>query len=130
MHLLSREAFKTAVFQRDGSKCVFCKKPGIDAHHIFDRKLFADGGYYLNNGATVCDKCHRLCEGTVIDLKAVWGACGIVEPLYPPGLDTGKQYDKWGNEVLELGRAFGPLKDDEGMLRAVKHAGLYWLFFR
>lgn len=34
--------------------CVFCKKPATEVHHILDRKLFDDGGYYENNGASVC----------------------------------------------------------------------------
>ena len=51
---LTRDQFRNGVFARDGHKCVLCQAPGQDAHHIMERRLFPDGGYYLDNGATVC----------------------------------------------------------------------------
>lgn len=45
MKLLSREDFKTLVFKRDQNKCVVCSSGAVDAHHLLERKLFADGGY-------------------------------------------------------------------------------------
>ena len=54
--LLSRDEFREGVFERDGHKCVVCKEQGKDAHHILERRLFNDGGYYLDNGATLCEK--------------------------------------------------------------------------
>src|ERR1035437_2446636 len=60
--LLEREEFKKQVFSRDGGKCIFCEKDAVDAHHIFDRKLFTDeeslGGYFLYNGASLCEEHH------------------------------------------------------------------------
>ena len=56
MSLLSRAEFRDSVFKRDKNKCVFCDKAAIDAHHIIERKLWNDGGYYLNNGASVCEE--------------------------------------------------------------------------
>jgi 5-methylcytosine-specific restriction endonuclease McrA len=60
--LLTREQYKNAVFKRDNHTCIFCDLPAVDAHHILDRKLFADGGYYLSNGASVCEQHHWDCE--------------------------------------------------------------------
>jgi 5-methylcytosine-specific restriction endonuclease McrA len=57
-----REAFNTAVFQRDGGKCVLCGAPGVDAHHITDRHELPNGGYVPENGITVCEACHLDCE--------------------------------------------------------------------
>lgn len=58
-----REAFKAAVFQRDGNKCVFCKNTSLlDAHHITDRSDIVNGGYVLENGITVCAEHHLACE--------------------------------------------------------------------
>jgi hypothetical protein len=37
--LLTREVFRTAVFARDGDRCVICGAPGQDAHHIVERQL-------------------------------------------------------------------------------------------
>jgi 5-methylcytosine-specific restriction endonuclease McrA len=47
-HLLTRDEFRVGVFARDGKTCVACGKPGQDAHHIIERRLWPDGGYYLD----------------------------------------------------------------------------------
>ena len=64
--LLSRDKFRESVFSRDNNKCVFCGKPAKDAHHILERRLWDDGGYYLDNGASGCEEHHILCEKTLI----------------------------------------------------------------
>jgi 5-methylcytosine-specific restriction endonuclease McrA len=56
--LLTRDEFRKQVFERDNYRCVICgakngdKHVKLDAHHIIERRLWADGGYYLENGAT------------------------------------------------------------------------------
>ncbi|KWA83726.1 hypothetical protein WL29_20375 [Burkholderia ubonensis] len=118
--LLSRENFKRYVFLRAGGRCVFCPAPAVDAHHIIERKLFADGGYYLGNGAAVCDAHHWQCETTELSVADVRAAAGIQSPVLPAGFDACKTYDKWGNELHEGGfRVAGPLAEDEGMLKAL-----------
>ena len=94
--LLSREQFRKKVFERDKGRCVFCREAAADAHHILDRKLFKDGGYYLNNGAAVCSKHHLDCEEGRISVEDIRYACRIVNMVLPPGLDPGLRYDKWG----------------------------------
>ncbi len=60
---LIRKAFRDAVFQRDGYKCVFCDiDEGLDAHHITDRTLMPKGGYVLENGITLCPEHHLIAE--------------------------------------------------------------------
>lgn len=66
MELLSRDEFRNLVFIRDKYKCVICKDPAKDAHHIMDRKLFEDGGYFIDNGASLCGPCHIKAETNVI----------------------------------------------------------------
>lgn len=58
--LLTREEFKRQVFGRTSGKCCVpgCECAAVDAHHIMDRKLWSDGGYYLTNGAALCSKHH------------------------------------------------------------------------
>jgi len=56
--LLSRTEFREGVFERDKLKCVICGAPAVDAHHIIERRLFPDGGYYLDNGSSLCGDCH------------------------------------------------------------------------
>jgi hypothetical protein len=100
--LLTREQFRDAVFGRDKFKCVVCGGPGIDAHHILDRKLFPDGGYYLDNGVTLCSGCHLLAEtsdGLRYSPQKIREAASILEPVLPPGYAPGIKYDKWGTPV-------------------------------
>jgi len=47
VELLTRDQFREAVFARDKGRCVICGAEGKDAHHIMERSLFDDGGYYL-----------------------------------------------------------------------------------
>jgi hypothetical protein len=94
--LLTRQQFNERVFKRDKHKCVFCKKPAVDAHHILDRKLFLDGGYYLDNGASVCEDCHLRCEQCDLTVEEVRAACGITNVVLPPELSPDVSYDKWG----------------------------------
>ena len=58
--LLSREDFKKFGFALKGGKCCIpgCEECAVDAHHIMDRKLWSDGGYYLSNCAPLCARHH------------------------------------------------------------------------
>lgn len=95
--ILSREQFTTICLKRDGGKCVFCKKPATEVHHILDRKLFDNGGYYEDNGASVCGKCHLLCEDLSYTIRQVREACNIKQIVIPPDYDINYVIDKWGN---------------------------------
>lgn len=123
--LLTRDQFREGVFARDNHKCVFCGEPAVDAHHILERRLFPDGGYYLNNGASVCEKHHLECEMTLITVDAVRSACGITKPVRPPHLYEDVVYDKWGNVCLDNGtRLRGDLFDDESVQKILKQGGV------
>lgn len=99
--LLTRDEFRESVFKRDGNKCVICKNEAADAHHILDRKLFSDGGYYLNNGASLCYEHHIEAEKCEISVEEIREAAGITEIILPEGFDRSLVYDKWGQEVDE-----------------------------
>ncbi len=101
--LLSRTEFSECVMKRDNYACVFCKDPATSAHHIIERKLFDDGGYYMDNGASVCDAHHWDCEKTDISVEDVRKACKISNVVIPNHFDMSKSYDKWGNIVLDNG---------------------------
>lgn len=98
--LLSREAFKQAVFKRDHYQCVMCGAPAVDAHHIIERHLWGDGGYYLENGASVCAEHHLQCESTEISVTTLREKCGIQTIWQPPHLYNEYLYDKWGNPLI------------------------------
>lgn len=116
--LLSRNDFKDAVFTRDGNTCIFCDLPAKDAHHIIERRLWPDSGYYLNNGASVCAEHHLECEMTVRSVEEVREACGITKKIIPPHLYDDVIYDKWANILLPNGtRLKGELFSDGSVQR-------------
>lgn len=123
--LLSRDEFREGVFARDGNTCVFCDKPAADAHHIMERRLWPDGGYYLDNGASVCEEHHIACESTRISVEQVREACGITKVLVPPHLYADQPYDKWGNPILANGtRLKGELFADESVQKILAKGGV------
>ncbi len=133
--LLTRDEFSKAVFERDGMRCVMCGTfphdnvfvTNLDAHHIMERRLFPDGGYYLDNGATLCSGdmpgggCHLKAEQTLFECDQLRVQCGIKEIILPPHLYRDQIYDKWGNPVLMNGtRLRGELFDDESVQKVLK----------
>jgi len=69
--LLTREEFKKQIFRKTNGKCCVpgCNCDAVDAHHIMDRKLWNDGGYYVSNGAALCSKHHLDAERGLITPK-------------------------------------------------------------
>ena len=127
--LLSREQFVAKVFARSNGRCAFCAKKAVNAHHILERKLFEDGGYYLANGIAVCEAHHWACETTRITVKEALFAIGQPKALLPKGWDPLADYDKWGNKLRSDGlREAGPLFDDTGCRKALAAGGFLGLF--
>jgi hypothetical protein len=129
--LLTRDVFKVMVFKRSAGRCTFCECAAVDAHHIYDRKLYPNtGGYFLSNGAAVCERHHWECETTIISVEDVCAAAQIVEPVLPDCLDASLRYDKWGNEIRVDGtRSPGPLFGDDGARKALALGGKLGLFY-
>lgn len=118
--LLSRDEFRRGVFARDGNCCVICRQAGQDAHHIIERRLFPDGGYYIDNGATLCRAHHMDAETTVLSCEEIREAAGIRNVILPPHLYSDQRYDKWGNPILDNGRRLrGELFYDESVQKAL-----------
>ena len=127
--LLTRNVFRESVFLRDHDKCVICGEPGQDAHHIIERRLFTApeefGGYFINNGATVCGPCHIKCEQTVITVEQVRDAAKIVKKVVPSYMYEDDVFDKWGNAILANGmRLRGPLFYDESVQKVLESGGV------
>jgi hypothetical protein len=93
--LLTRTAFREAVFYRDRECCVNCGDPGKDAHHLLERRLFRDGGYYLNNGVTLCSACHLEAEKTLLSVERLRMRAGITVAVLPSHFYPDQMYDKW-----------------------------------
>lgn len=123
--LLTRDAFREGVFERDGHRCVMCQEPAKDAHHILERRLFSDGGYYLDNGASVCEPCHIEAEQTTISCDVLRGKAGISSIVLPEHLYKDQEYDKWGNLILENGRRLkGELFEDQSVQKILGQGGV------
>jgi len=123
--LLTRDQFREAVFARDGHLCVICGAEAKDAHHIIERRLWPDGGYYLDNGASVCADCHWDCESTDVSVEEVRQAARITRKILPPNIYDDAYIDKWGNDISAHNyrqRYPGPLADDESVKKAIKEA--------
>ncbi len=129
MQLLSRDEFRQAVFKRDNSECVFCSNPAQDAHHILERRLFSDGGYYLDNGASLCARCHIDAERTNLSCDMIRQCAEINEVILPDHLYKDNNYDKWGNIILANGqRLKGELFYDESVQKILKQGNVLNLF--
>lgn len=118
--LLSRDEFRARVFARDGHLCVNCGATAQDAHHIMERRLFPDGGYYLSNGASVCGACHLAAEATDLHPDVLRHKAGISVTFLPDHLYPDELYDKWGNIYLSDGsRLPGELFYDESVQKVI-----------
>lgn len=129
--LLTRDQFREDVFERDGHRCVFCNRSPeetpegkLDAHHILERRLFtADhevGGYFIDNGVTVCEDHHRECEATTISCEQVRDAAGITKIILPSYFYDDAEYTKWGDPIIANGmRLKGPLFYDESVQKII-----------
>ena len=143
--LLSRDEFRRSVFDRDGHCCVICGAAGVgdpdhasytlDAHHIVERRLWTSpfelGGYFVDNGSTLCTTHHREAERTTLSCEDIRTACGIERRRLPEHLyaDTDCRYDKWGNIILPSGaRLKGELFFDESVQKILSEGEVLALF--
>jgi RNA ligase len=123
----------------------------LDAHHIIERRLWDEsGGYYLDNGATLCDErperylkaegsphfrevmehgCHMLAEQTVLTCDQIRQAAGITKVIIPEHLYRDNIIDKWGNIINPDGtRTPGELFWDESVRKVLTAGGVLPLF--
>lgn len=127
--LLTRDNFRAGVFERDAYKCVICKAPGKDAHHIIERRLFNDGGYYLDNGATLCERHHIEAEETTLSCEDIREKAGITTIILPDHFYSDVVFDKWGNIILPTGqRIKGELFYDTSVQKILTQGGVMDLF--
>jgi hypothetical protein len=98
--LLTREQFNKRVLDRD-KRCVVCSSDlDLAIHHIMDRSLFEDGGYYEDNGVALCPKHHRFAEDDTLSCDELRELAGIINIILPEGYDPEQVYNKWGIVIL------------------------------
>jgi len=123
--LLDRNTFRESVFKRDHFRCVVCGQKAEDAHHIMERRLFSDGGYYLDNGASLCSDCHIKAEQTLITTDFLRFCIKADKRILPEHLYEDYDYDKWGNIInANQTRVKGELFFDESVQKILKSAGV------
>ena len=99
--------------------------PAQDAHHILERRLWPDGGYVVDNGASVCGPCHILAEQTLITPEELREKAGITNVVLPDHLYTDEVYTKWGDIVLpDDTRLPGELFYDESVQKVLREGGV------
>ena len=127
--ILNRDTFRNSVFERDNHLCVVCKEPAVDAHHIMERRLFSNGGYYIDNGVSLCTKHHLEAEMTILTPEELRKKAGIKSIVLPEHLYRDVEYDKWGNEILKNGlRIKGELFHDTSVQKILIQGQVFKLF--
>lgn len=127
--LLNRNGFRNGVFNRDNHKCIICGLPVVDAHHIIDRHLFNDNGYYIDNGASLCELHHLEAEMTTLSTNDIRKSANITNIILPEHLYVDANYDKWGNEILPNGQRIpGELFNSEPVQKILKQGNVLSLF--
>lgn len=122
--LMTRDNFRESVFKRDNNQCVVpgCNAAAVDAHHIIERSLWTDesqlGGYFLANGASVCEEHHKLAERDIITPQTLREYAGIDDRILPVdfirscdpfnhGMELVRQeHTKWGVNLKHPTRLF------------------------
>ena len=128
--LLTREDFHRLALEKRKGLCLFCENKATEAHHVFDRKLFSDGGYRLRNAAAVCGGCHFKAEIGTLSLAEVAQKAILdfgAEILWPDharrlNITDPQSMDKWGNLIRKDGSMGpGPLFHDAGCQKALSY---------
>lgn len=135
MHkLLTRDDFREGVLARDNHRCVICGTTEcLSVHHIIERRLWSAkhefGGFFLDNGASLCSLHHIQAEQTVLSCEEIRCAAGIKKILHPEQFYDDVEIDKWGNYIQPNGtRLRGELFYDESVQKILKDGGVLSLF--
>lgn len=128
--LLTRDEFRNGCLKRDNHSCVMCgAKENLSVHHIIERRLFEDGGYFLDNGVTLCEQHHIDAEKTELSPHTLRELIKAECVIIPDGYYHDHEYTKWGDVVLpNRTRMKGPLFNDDSVQKILKTSPLYNLY--
>lgn len=123
--LLTRNEFRAACLERDKELCVITGEKATDVHHIMERRLFSDEGYYKSNGVSLSHEAHLAAERTLISCEELREKAGITNLILPDHLTPDQKYDKWGNPFLNQNtRLRGELFYEEPVQKILESAGV------
>jgi hypothetical protein len=98
--------------------------PAQDAHHLIDRSLWDDGGYYINNGVSLCEDHHKKAETTELSCSELRAFARIDSVILPEHFYHDEEYDHWGNIVKPTGaRIAGELFHKESVRKEIQKSG-------
>lgn len=128
--LLTRDEFREGCLKRDHHACVICGETDrLSVHHIIERRLFHDGGYYMDNGATLCEPHHIMAETTELSCEDIRERAGILTTHIPYDYYPNARYSKWGDVILPSGmRMKGPLFSDDSVQKILKLGNMLSLY--
>lgn len=128
--LLTRDEFRSFCLERDKHKCVICSNQNnLFVHHILERRLFSDGGYYLDNGASLCEGCHLAAENTTLSCEDIRIAAKIIRVVLPEHLYVNQRYTKWGDPILDNNlRMPGELFFDDSVQKILSQGNVLSLY--
>ena len=62
------KGWRTQVFERDGHRCILCRSvENLTAHHLIAWMTSPELRFEIDNGVTLCRKCHDIIEGKLHD---------------------------------------------------------------
>ncbi len=130
--LLTRGKFRELLMNASSGKCIMpdCDKDAVDVHHIIDRKLWTGakekGGYFLENGAPLCEQHHRLAEIDAISPQVLRFYSGF-DTIVPEGFKKDFFYNKWG-EPYEIATKNGtrPVRKSDFRDENIKYPTTYY----
>lgn len=75
--------WRQAVLFRDGYKCTRCgAETNLEVHHIYPVKLFPEMAIDIENGITLCKKCHYEEDGRFYSEKVARSCSSLVDDLH------------------------------------------------
>lgn len=97
--------WKKDVLFRDGYKCTRCgNDKNLEVHHVYPIRLFPEKAFDLDNGVTLCKKCHYEEEGRTFTSKAEASCNGIslIDNLHGffKGLRTATYYISYRKNII------------------------------
>lgn len=107
-YFVTRAEWARVVKDRDGNKCVFCGgTQKLEAHHIKSRTEFPECALDIENGVTLCHRCHYTAHA---GNYTIGGGAGCGGTAFNRGFScTPRQMQRFISKYAETVRGYIPL---------------------